>query len=229
MISHQCCLIPASLDLLEPQGLSGSLWSKSNFTADCFTQSLSSQALSTLVTQLCLQMNLFLAAAAAQHVVKSACLFKKPHVNLGTQQHTLHFKKPLWVDFYFHSFKMGIKKPWNSQYWTEREGWGSVVGTLWAPFSLWFYTTSGLAQTLWCYHFASQFPNSFSSGSYNHSFKAFKQRYSDTLKRQKYLKHSPLYSKPQVFAAHPVGLLEFSPVATSLHYISVPVAIKTRQ
>lgn len=62
-------------------------------------------------------MNLFLASAAAQHVVKSACLFKKPHGNSGTQQYTLHFKMPLWVDFYFDSFKMGIKKPWNSQYW----------------------------------------------------------------------------------------------------------------
>lgn len=74
-------------------------------------------------------MNLFLASAAAQHVVKSACLFKKPHVNLGTQQYTLHFKKPLWVDFYFHSFKMGIKKPRNSQNWTEWEEWGT--GALW--------------------------------------------------------------------------------------------------
>lgn len=191
--AHLCCLIPASLDLLRPQGLSGSLRSQSNFITDCFTQSLSSQALSTLVTQLCLQMNLFLASAAAQHVVKSACLFKKPHGNSGAQQYTLHFKMPLWVDFYFDSFKMGTKKPWNSQYWTEWEGWAlglcggrggaHLVSPLHSVISHHFRAATVCSTLL---------PSSFSSGSCNHSLKALKQSYSDTFTRGKCLKHSPL-------------------------------------
>lgn len=48
---------------------------------------LSSQALFTLVTQLCLQMNFHLASEAAQYVGKSAYLFRRLHANLGTQQY----------------------------------------------------------------------------------------------------------------------------------------------
>lgn len=172
---------------------------------------------------------------------RSACckislLFKKPHVNLGTQQYTLHFKNPLWVDFYFHSFKMELKKPWNSQYWPEWEGWGT--GALWwqrrwspcespsvcdfTPLQVW-HKLSDAAALLPNFPTAS-FLGAIATVSRNSSSVILK-----LLQEESISSIYPFKSKPQVLAAHPVGLLGFFPVATSSHYISVPVVIKTGQ
>lgn len=99
---------------------------------ETFTQCLSSQVLFALVTQLRLQMNFHLASEAAQHVGKSAYLFRKLHAKWETQQYTPALENAILAWFLFPYLWNGDKetsKPCTGlQNWIERGGLRLAVG-----------------------------------------------------------------------------------------------------
>ena len=166
-----------------------------------------------------------LASEAAQHVGKSAYLFRKLHAKLGTQQYTPALENAIMAWFLFSWLWNGDKETsktctglQNRIEWEGLGHWGSAVAeevsTLQSLILRHCSSATNQLLLLVCLR-RPQFPHVFTQNcKLQPLFRSIppihRQHYSDSFTRGNISSIHPFKSVPQVFAAHPVGCWTFS-------------------